>query len=665
MNIKVPSGSVNNNRVYSSFVKDGFSNWNKARDRFKSHEKTDVHRQALTSVCNQKTTNVSCMISNQLSKERQDARFCLLKIFETIRFLAVQGLPLRGNIEENSNFIQALRLRSIDNSILLNWMQRSKYRWVSHDMMDEILSMMSLHVQRILVANISKQHFYAIMSDETTDSSRKEQMSLNFRTVDENLAIHENFLGFYDVPSTDSKTLFDVLKDVLLRFNLKFLNCRGQCYDGANNMSGDYTGLQTRVREEEARAYYTHCAGHNISLVALGSLMAIPEIADFLSVFKELITFIRASSKRMNIFKNIQLQTDDDSEEDEPNVSLKPFCPTRWTVRVISLKSVKSNYKEILNFCDFVGSDPKTSTDAGIKARGFAVYLRKFDTIMYLNIVIETLEQVEELNKSIQATNINFGSIIRRLDILRTSLNALRCDESFNDLWDQTLKESEIYKLDEPTVPRKRVPPKWLDSRSQTAHSPPTPQDRFRPIYFGVIDQALAGINSRFDSETYKILSKMENFALNKCSFDDIKEYLVSNGHCDFDIDRLILHRKIFFDVVENENPKPKVDSLTRIQIYLKGRDDIRMFASEYTKFIQLLLTSPQTVCISERSFSDLRRLKTYIRSQQTQRKTNDLALLHIHREIANEINLDEIMDEFINKNPVRRNAFALKSEIK
>lgn len=60
-------------------------------------------------------------------------------------------------------------------------------------------------------------------------------------------------------------------------------------------MSGEYTGLQTGIGEEEPRAYYTHCAGHNIILVALGSLMAIPEVADFLSVLRELITFIRAS----------------------------------------------------------------------------------------------------------------------------------------------------------------------------------------------------------------------------------------------------------------------------------------------------------------------------------------------------------------------------------
>lgn len=121
----------------------------------------------------------------------------------------------------------------------------------------------------------------------------------------------------------------------------------------------------------------------------------------------------------------------DDDEQKEETVSLRPFCPTRWTVRVKSLKSVKANYKQILDFCNVVGLE---QNDAGIKARGFSTYLHKFDTLLLLNITITTLEQVEELNESIQATNINFRSIIRRVEILKTNLNSLRLNERYKEL---------------------------------------------------------------------------------------------------------------------------------------------------------------------------------------------------------------------------------------
>lgn len=153
----------------------------------------------------------------------------------------------------------------------------------------------------------------------------------------------------------------------------------------------------------------------------------------------------------------------------------------------------------------------------------------------------------------------------------------------------------------------------------------------------------------------------MEDFALNKCDFIEIKEYLEYDGQCDFDVDRLNLHRKMFFDIIKNE--KSNLDGLTKISIFLQERHHIRGFVPEYALFIRLLLTYPQSVCVAERSFSDLRRLKTYIRSNQTQQKTNDLAILHVHRDIINNVDLDEIVDEFISRNPIRRKTFALKNE--
>lgn len=50
--------------------------------------------------------------------------------------------------------------------------------------MDEMLNLMSLQVQRQLLSEISKQPFYAVMSDETTDISSKEQMSVQMPSRD-------------------------------------------------------------------------------------------------------------------------------------------------------------------------------------------------------------------------------------------------------------------------------------------------------------------------------------------------------------------------------------------------------------------------------------------------------------------------------------------------
>lgn len=649
-------------RSYNSFVKDGFHNWNKAHARFKTHENTTLHRIASTSVIQKRTTNISTMISKQLTKERADARCCLINIVETIRFLAVQGLPIRGNIEQNSTFIQLLKLRSKDQPLLNTWMERTKYRWFSHDILNEILTLLCLHVQRELILKIHKQPFYSIIGDETTDVSHKEQMSINFRHVDEELVVYESFVGFYDVPATDSETLFTVIMDVLIRFDLKLNKCRGQCYDGANNMKGAITGLQTRVRQLESRAYYTHCAGHNLSLVAQDAMKLIQEIADFLSEMRELISFVRGSAKRFAIFKNIKLQ---DDETDETSAgSLKPFCPTRWTLRVNSLISIRNNYKTLLEFCDNVGLE---NSDSGVKARGFSKCLQRFETLMLLEISIETLQKVEALNETLQATSINFTSVIRRVGVLKTSLNEQRSDVKFHEIYNKTLDAARRYDLDEPVLPRQRRAPKRLhDSNTHYFHR--TPEDRYRAVYFKVIDQVLMSIDTRFDQETYHKLGKFEEFALNKNNIEDIQGYLVKNDNgkeeCDFNLQRLVLHRQMFFDNLKEEE-KTKIDNLTKISIYLREHKDLREFVSQYTKFIQLLLTSPQTVCIAERSFSSLKRLKTHTKSNMVQQRTNDLSLLYVHREIAlaMSLDIDKIVDEFISRNDIRQNTLQYKNK--
>lgn len=483
---------------YNAFVKKGFSNWKKALERFKMHENCNMHRQAVQSLLSAVSEiNVFSMVNSQSAQAKKDARHCLIKIFETVRFLGIQCLPIRGHSESNSNFVQLLHLRSTDCPILKAWLDRPKYKWISHEILSEILSLMSYHVQKKLQNQLSIVPFYAIMADETADVSKKEQMSINIRIVDDKLVTHEKFLGFYECSYTTADILFATIKDALQRYNLSLSKCRGQCYDGASNVSGEITGLQTRIREVECRALFTHCAGHNLNLSSQDTMSKIPEIADLLSVMKSLVTFIRASPKRVNVFKDIQCQFDEVDDEDDYDdeekgpkemTSLKPFCPTRWCVRVKSLKSIRKNYKFIIDFCDKVGSE-NVDPEAGVKARGFSTYLNKFETYLMLEIAIAALEKVEELNETIQAKTINFKSVIRRVDLLKTSLQAMRTAQKFDSMWNATEDAVKISDLENkcPAVLRNRKMPKRFDENA-TAYVPPTPKDKFRPIYFSVID---------------------------------------------------------------------------------------------------------------------------------------------------------------------------------
>ncbi len=72
--------------------------------------------------------------------------------------------------------------------------------------------------------------------------------------MDENFKINEDFVEFYEMAAANVETLSVMICDVLLRFGLNTANVRGQCYDGAAVMSGQYNGVAKRIMDAEKRA---------------------------------------------------------------------------------------------------------------------------------------------------------------------------------------------------------------------------------------------------------------------------------------------------------------------------------------------------------------------------------------------------------------------------
>ena len=68
----------------------------------------------------------------------------------------------------------------------------------------------------------------------------------------------------------------------------------------------------------------------------------------------------------------------------------------------------------------------------------------------------------------------------------------------------------------------------------------------------------------------------------------------------------------------------------------------------EIHKLLRLYFTIPITSSSSERAFSTLRRLLTYLRSSMTQERLNNCMLLHVHKDLTHSLNLQDIAVAFI-----------------
>ena len=185
-----------------SFLVKGFINWKDATRIFAKHEISDFHRSSAAALASK--VDVGDMLSKQAATEKQQNRQYLLKVLSSIRFLARQGLPLRGDGDDtDSNLHQLLALREEDYPAIHQFLERQQLKYTSHEVQNELLSIMALQILCRIAAEIQSAVFFTVMVDEATDCSNKEQVVLVFRWVGEDQAAHEEFMGLY---YTDSIT---------------------------------------------------------------------------------------------------------------------------------------------------------------------------------------------------------------------------------------------------------------------------------------------------------------------------------------------------------------------------------------------------------------------------------------------------------------------------
>jgi hypothetical protein len=132
---------------------------------------------------------------------------------------------------------------------------------------------------------------------------------------------------------------------------------------------------------------------------------------------------------------------------------------------------------------------------------------------------------------------------------------------------------------------------------------------------------------------------------------NQLKELDLPHG---FDLERLQRHLTSLGELQINE-----CKTATELASVLKEMSPLtRMLIAEVEKLLQLVLSLPVSVADAERSFSALRRLKTWLRCRMTQQRLTHVSLLHVHKDLLDELDVTSVMREFVSKTPERRSVF-------
>ena len=329
--------------IDEAFVRNGFNNWKKAHERFTKHEKSNSHKESVYKIHQMKiSAGIGAQLDQQMKENQQLHHRILLKQLSSLRFLARQGLAVRGHEQIEGNLIQLLLLRSEDCSELKQWIKEKHY--LSSEILNEMLSLMGRSVMMQLLKNIREASIYSLIADEATDITNKEQLCISIRWVDSFCVIHEDALELTALTRTDSETIKNAIQDFLLHYQLPISKCRGQAYDGASNMAGIIKGVAARIQNKEPSAVYVHCLVHSLNLCLQTLAKRVTPIKEALEITMELGKFIDLSPKRSQLLSTLQTQLSPESKT--PKIQM--LRPTRWTVHTKALEAIIRNYKILI-----------------------------------------------------------------------------------------------------------------------------------------------------------------------------------------------------------------------------------------------------------------------------------------------------------------------------
>ncbi|XP_042022932.1 zinc finger MYM-type protein 1-like [Salvia splendens] len=237
-----------------AFTKTGFNNWKNALEKFNQH----------VGAAN------SCHNNARIQFEAfQDQR---------------HSLPFRGHDESTSssnlgNFLELLQLlgqHNVDVSKVLGTNAPANNQMTSPRIQKELANACASEVTLAIVKDI-RDRVFTILVDEARDVSLKEQMGVVLRYV--------NSEGYH---------------------NLSLSRVRGQGYDGASNMRGEFNGLKSLILQENPYAMYIHCFSHQLQLIIVAITKGVRVTKDSFNYISMIVNMVGASCKRKDQLRKLQ-----------------------------------------------------------------------------------------------------------------------------------------------------------------------------------------------------------------------------------------------------------------------------------------------------------------------------------------------------------------------
>lgn len=633
--------------------KAGYNDMNNFDTAWKRHEnKCKNHGAAVLALEDFKQNNVYHQVNQQHAANikahniKVDKNRDLLKrLIDTVLYLATQELAFRGHREgkdssNKGNYLELLDLISKYDHELREHLDKSTlFTGTSNHIQNDIIQSIANVLLKAIDNECVESEFISFMMDEASDTANKSQLTKVARICRPDGAVKERFRGFEDVSADRSApALFQVFKKEVTTTKSEN-KVVGQAYDGARVMSGTSSGLQTLVKAAYPHAFYIHCCAHVLNLVLFQVCKQISQCKIFFINMESFASFFSVSTKRSNFM------------EKYVNKKLPKPAPTRWCYKSRLLNTIEDNRDGLIMLFTEMNDNSEVESNEEIpiiwdkddrtKARGFLSYLEDFHFMFLLKTFSIIFDKTDKLFALLQKKGIEIGSCIKSLGKTLTKI------ENFKQNFEQVYND--VTSITGP--PTKR-----------TANS----KESYQTLFENIHDVIIKEIKVRYAFlESLKFIDLMEssNFkSYDETGFPDgLLENLRTTYGDLFDMSKLRNELEVIYT---SESSKFYNNTVAQIYKNLCQNQNLSASFIQVKRLCSLILTLPSTTASAERTFSALKRIKTYLRNTMGQTRLSALALISIEQELLKDISsksnfYDLVIEEFIEKD--RRAEFHYK----
>ncbi|KAF3859978.1 hypothetical protein F7725_000233, partial [Dissostichus mawsoni] len=455
------------------------------------------------------------------------------------------------------------------------------------------------------VAQGQQKSINSVLSDayaEKVGMNRKALLSILdvINLSKRNIALRGNWTG--------EKAILSQLE----KWGLEIDYLRGQGYDGASAMSGHVSGVQQRMKELQPRALFTHCRSHALNLVVVHGCSDIPLIRNTMATIENIAHLLSENTCYKKNQKEAWKHTQVSKGKQEVYSHVGHTLGLQRKTVGAFLDHFKSAHSALTDL------ESRTSSNSN-KANNLRHSMESFDTIVTAVTTNKILGYIQPLTKELQSPNIDLMTAYKEPE------RWLRNEEGFCDIYAQSIELASTIDV----VPSK----KRVTNRQQNRANTPSQsiEEHYRlNLFYPFIDHVTSQLNTRFveNSEPAMLATYLIPSALSRLTKDK-QEMMVSWYREDLPQP----------DSIDQEIHRWKVKNQPPTLLVSTAKDTLNMINVQYYPnihcILSIYLTLPVTTCSCERSFSALRRLKTWLRSSIGNDRLSGLAMMHVHRNRA------------------------------